>query len=77
MSRSEDLDAMGEAGKEADILRSIREHGCIRITTRQALAFWGDAVDRLRQAGRVRTELVEHRDDQCSWIQVTAPEPAE
>lgn len=74
MGRSDELDAMSEADKEADILRNLREHGCVRLTSRPALAFWGAAVDRLVEAGKVQTELIEEYEAQYSYIKVTPVE---
>jgi hypothetical protein len=71
--RSEALDAMTEAGKEAEIIAQIEEHGCIRIEGRPALGFWGGAIQRLKDAGRVETEFVENYEGQYSYIKVTLP----
>lgn len=71
MTRSEELDAMTETDKETDILENIRVHGMIRIEGRQALAFWGGAIDRLKAAGKVEHEHIEEYEDQYSYIKVT------
>jgi len=73
MTRSEELDAMTEADKEADILKTIKDHGIVRIEGRQALAFWGGAIDSLKKAGKVEHELVENYEGQYSYIKVTFP----
>ena len=71
MSRKEELDAMSEEDKQADILKNINEHGCIRITSRQAEAFWGPAVDALVDAGKVKSEFIENYEGQYSYYRVT------
>ena len=71
MGRSEELDAMSEADKEADLLKSLREHGCVRLTGRSAVGFWGAAVDALREKGSVNVEHRENYEGQYSWIEVT------
>jgi hypothetical protein len=53
MSRSQELDAMSEADKEADLLASIKKHGAVHMNRREQLAFWGGAIERLREAGKV------------------------
>ena len=72
MTRSEELDVMSEADKEADLLKNIEAHGTIRIEGRQSLAFWGAAVDSLAAAGKVEHEHVENYEGQYSYIKVTA-----
>ena len=71
MGRREELDAMSEAEKEADILKNIQAHGMIRIEGRQSLAFWGEALDSLKTAGKVKHELVENSEGQYSYLKVT------
>lgn len=51
MGRNEELDAMSEADKEKDILKSLDEHGCVRLTSRPAVSFWGAAVNALERRG--------------------------
>jgi len=71
MSRNDELDAMTEADKEADILKNIKQHGVIRITSRQAMGFWGTAIDRLEEAGKVKSEMIENYEGQYSYLQVS------
>lgn len=71
MTRNEELDAMTEADKEADILKNIKEHEVVRIQGRQAAAFWGGAIDSLTEAGKVKHELIENYEGQYSYIQVS------
>lgn len=71
MTRKEQLDRMSESDKREDILRSLAECGVIRLTTRASVAFWGAAVDALRDAGKVRVEHKENYEGQYSWIEVT------
>ena len=73
MGRSAELDAMSEADKEADILKNIEAHGMIRIEGRQALGFWGGALDSLTAAGKVKHEIIENYEGQYSYIKVTPP----
>lgn len=62
MTREEELDKMSEADKQKDILKQIEEHGAIRITNKQAMGFWGAAIDALTDAGKVKHEM----RDSCS-----------
>jgi len=62
---------MSEADKEADLLKNIEAHGMVRIEGRQALAFWGAAIDSLTAAGKVEHELIENYEGQYSYIKVT------
>lgn len=71
MTRSEQLNAMSEKDKEEDLLRSLAELGCVRLTTRQAVEFWGRAVDALVDAGKVEVRHRENYEQQYSWIEVT------
>lgn len=73
MEREEELDAMTEADKETDILARVKEHEAIRITSRPAMAFWGDAINRLETAGKVETEFIENYEGQYSYLLVTFP----
>lgn len=73
MTRSEQLSAMTEEDKQADILANIQAHGCIRITNRVALGFWGEAAQALSDAGKVTVTFVDHPEDQCSELVITAP----
>jgi len=70
-TRSEQLDSMSDSDKERAILQGLREHGYVRITSRLALAFWGAAIDRLREAGEIETEMVENHEQQHSYLRVT------
>lgn len=72
MGRSKaELDAMSEEDKQADILKSLEEHGQIRIDTRPALAFWGAAVDALVEQGKIETEFIDLEEQQYSFYRVT------
>lgn len=73
MGRKEELDAMSEADKETDILKTVEEHEAIRITSRLGMAFWGAAIDRLKAAGKVETEFIENYEGQYSYLLVTFP----
>jgi hypothetical protein len=71
MTRAEQLSAMTEEDKRADLLRSLEEYGCVRLTSRQAVQFWGAAVDWLADAGKVKVrDRVDH-EGQYSWIEIT------
>jgi hypothetical protein len=72
-TRREQLDAMSEADKEKDLLKTIGESGAVRIDCRAAMAFWGSVVQRLEDAGRVKTRFVENWDGQYSYLEVTLP----
>lgn len=67
MTRGEELDAMSEDDKESDIMRSLDEHGIIRIHNRQQLASWGAAVNRLSDDGKVDAEFVE-LEQESYWV---------
>lgn len=70
MGRKEELEAMSEEDKKEDLLKNIKEHGCIRITTRQAEAFWGAALNALIDEGKVKSEFVENYVGQYSYYKV-------
>lgn len=72
MTRSEELDRMTEADKQADILKSVAQHGCIRFYGKQSVAFWAAAIDALDDAGKIDVQFKEDYDGQCSWIEVRA-----
>lgn len=72
MTRSQDLDRMTESDKQADLLRAIERHGAVRLESRQAVGFWGAAVDALVAAGKVDVEKIESYEGQYSCLQVTA-----
>lgn len=68
--RSRRLDEMTEADKERDILRNIREHGAVHLTTRAQLAFWGAAIGSLRKAGKVTVRDTGSDEAQYTCYQV-------
>lgn len=72
MTRKEWLDTATEADKQKDILDNVAAHGAIRIYGRQSLAFWGEAIDSLVDAGKVQTELKTNYEAQESYLLVTA-----
>lgn len=71
MTRSEELDRMTEADKEIDILKQLEIWGSIRIDCKSAMGFWGGAIQRLEDAGRIQTRFVENYEDQYSYLKVT------
>ena len=71
MGRSEELDAMSEADKKTDILERLKQHGAITISNRYQLAFWGGAINRLKEAGKVETTFTELYEEQYSYLRVT------
>lgn len=73
MTRTEQLNAMTEADKQADILANIEEHGAVRITDRHMLAFWGEAVEALKREGKVVASHHENYEGQYSYILVELP----
>lgn len=68
MTRDEELDAMDTAGKKSDIISQITSHGAIRLTSKPAMAFWGDAVSELENEGLVTTEFIEEYAQQYSYL---------
>lgn len=58
------------------MLASIREHGSIRLDTRQAVAFWGKALDALQLQGLVDVEFRDNEQEQCSYYIVRLKPPA-
>lgn len=70
MTRREELDAMSEEDKQADILKSITEAGCIRITSKPQAAFWMDAINALETAGKVKVTMRDNETQQYSYVLV-------
>jgi len=71
MGRRDELDNMTESDKVADLLSNLDRHGCLRIDNRHALAFWGSAIQKLKDDGIVETEMVENYEQQYSYLKVT------
>lgn len=64
---------MSEEDKERDLLAQLKEHEVLRIDTRPALAFWGGAIDRLEEAGKIKTEFHENYEQQYSYLRIWLP----
>jgi hypothetical protein len=81
----EQLDAMSEADKEADILKALKEEGSIRLGSHRQIEFWGDAVGQLVDKGIAKVEDIGSDEAQWTCYEVTLlrgarkaaqPEPA-
>lgn len=72
-----ELDAMSEEDKEKAIMEDIYHFGAVRLDRRDQLAFWGGAIDRLREAGKVKVRDIGSDEDQCTCLQVTAKKGGE
>jgi len=69
MGRTEELDGMDLDAKKADILKHLATADFLRYDRKLQLEFWAEAIDSLKEEGKVTVEFREV-DEQYSYYRV-------
>ena len=71
MGRSKQLDTMTEEGKQRELVLAVETNEVVRLTSKAASAYWGDALAELVSEGVLKSEHVESYEGQYSYTKIT------